>query len=108
MQNPIYSTGDTNLHPFSFSSKEARYQEPQTSASQECELYESTGENNVYECTDVEQNGKRPLQLEHTYDYAKNDDVRPVAQRLPAVTSPVESKGEDYDQNSVYQTLEET
>lgn len=108
MQNPIYSTGDTNLHPFSFSGKDGTYQEPQTGASQQCALYESTGKNNVYECTDVKQNGKPPLLPEHMYDYAKNDNIGPVAQRLPAVTSPIESKEGDYDQNSVYQTLEET
>ena len=79
--NPIYSPVDDNPTSF-FSGDEATYQEPQTGASQECELYEPCG-NNVYDqCADVEQNGKHTPPHEHAYDYAKSEDVRPVAQRL--------------------------
>ena len=70
------------------SGDEATYQEPQIGDSRECGLYEPS-ESNVYECTDVEQNGKRPPPpppppppQEHAYDYVKRDDVRSVAQRL--------------------------
>ena len=77
----INSGVNEDYTPFS-SGDEATYQEPQTGDSRECELYEP-GESNVYECTDVEQNGKRPPPpQEHAYDYVKRDDVRSVAQRL--------------------------
>ena len=117
--NPIYSPGDGNPTPV-FSSGEATYSEPQTGASQECLLYEP-GDVHIYNYADVERNVKRPPQ-EHSYDYARSDDVRPVAQRLAIrnqshddvrdarsgekVLNGNEEQGSG--QNPVYQTLEDT
>ena len=75
--DPIYSEADINPSPY-LSGDEATYQEPETDASGEI------GADIVYDCADIEQNGKRAPLQEHAYDYAKSDvDARPGAQRLP-------------------------
>ena len=116
--NPIYTPGDRNPTPV-FSGDEAMYSEPQTSASQECELYEP-GDVHIYNYVDVEQNVKRPPQ-EQSYDYARSDDVRPVAQRSAIGNQPHDdlrdaqsgekvlngNEEQGSGQTPVYQTLED-